>query len=82
MGAAELSWRPRERRCRLDESLSNHGDRPHYVTGRLDAVTGRFRPMGIQQSHAIGALAGANGMLRIEAEGQAMAGDEVLVYEL
>lgn len=46
--------------------LSNAGDRPHYVRGFYES--GRFTPLGIQQSHALFGLSRANALLRMEAD--------------
>jgi molybdopterin molybdotransferase len=82
MGASEGWLLPVEMRCVLGAGVSNRGDRPQYVTGRVDRAARRFIPLGIQQSHAIGALAGADGMVRVEAGGTLDAGVEVSVLEL
>ncbi|MBL9184929.1 MAG: molybdopterin molybdotransferase MoeA [Verrucomicrobiaceae bacterium] len=47
------------------ESMRNEGDRPHYIRGRI--VKGRFESSGMQQSHALHALARADALLRLEA---------------
>ncbi|MEM7148153.1 MAG: gephyrin-like molybdotransferase Glp, partial [Verrucomicrobiota bacterium] len=54
MGASEGLWGPVTRVGRVLEAIRTGGDRPHYLTGRMDWMGGYFRPVGIQQSHAIG----------------------------
>ena len=49
----------------LAATMRNDGDRPHYIRGRL--VKGRFESSGMQQSHALHALARADALLRLEA---------------
>lgn len=50
----------------LASPLSNAGDRPHYVRGFYE--NGQFKPLGIQQSHALFGLSRANALLRMEAD--------------
>jgi molybdopterin molybdotransferase len=47
----------------VSKSVTNQGDRPHYLRGRLEA--GRFTPFDHQESHALFALSRANALLRI-----------------
>ena len=47
------------------KSVTNQGERPHYLRGRLEA--GRFTPFDHQESHALFALSRANALLRIGA---------------
>jgi molybdopterin molybdotransferase len=61
MGANDLDL-PKTR-VRLAFDLSNKGDRPHYVRGRID--NGRFAPMGRQESHALFGLSQSNALLRL-----------------
>lgn len=75
MGAGE--WEPLRMTARLGMPLTNDGIRPHYMHGRLQ--NGVFRPMGIQQSHALFALSQANGLLRVEAGEKLIEGCEVEV---
>jgi len=65
MGACEAEIEPLMLQVPLAESMSNDGDRPHYIRGRL--VKGRFKSSGMQQSHALHALARADALLRLEA---------------
>ena len=66
MGAGEGEWMPQAVRAELGEAVSNSGDRPHYLRGTIDSLTGRFLPLGMQQSHALSGLARADGLLRVE----------------
>jgi molybdopterin molybdotransferase len=52
----------------VSKSVTNQGERPHYLRGRLEA--GRFTPFDHQESHALFALSRANALLRIEARGE------------
>ncbi len=54
-------------------NLTNDGDRPHYLRGRVD--NGAFTPQGLQQSHALATLAHANALLRVEAQTSLNAGE-------
>lgn len=47
----------------MSKSVTNQGERPHYLRGRLEA--GRFTPFDHQESHALFALSRANALLRI-----------------
>ena len=49
----------------LSKSVTNKGERPHYLRGYLEA--GRFMPFENQESHALFALSRANALLRIGA---------------
>jgi molybdopterin molybdotransferase len=49
----------------VSKSVTNQGERPHYLRGRLEA--GRFTPFDHQESHALFALSRANALLRIGA---------------
>jgi molybdopterin molybdotransferase len=77
MGAREDEVLPQPQRAQLGESVENCGDRPHYVRGMLNRQTGRFFPSGMQQSHALNGLAGADGLLRLEAGESLQAGAEI-----
>ena len=65
MGACEADIEPLMLQVPLAEPMSNDGDRPHYIRGRL--VKGRFEASGMQQSHALHSLARADALLRLEA---------------
>jgi molybdopterin molybdotransferase len=57
----------------LSKSVTNKGERPHYLRGYLEA--GRFMPFENQESHALFALSRANALLRIGA------GEQILEYQ-
>ncbi|MFM2166341.1 MAG: hypothetical protein RIS79_712 [Verrucomicrobiota bacterium] len=65
MGASEAEVEPLMLSLPLAERMCHDGDRPHYIRGRL--VKGRFESSGMQQSHALHALARADALLRLEA---------------
>jgi molybdopterin molybdotransferase len=50
---------------RLESALSNPGDRPHYLRGRIE--DGRFISHGLQESHALYGLSRSNTLLRLDA---------------
>jgi molybdopterin molybdotransferase len=58
------SWALPHARARLQETLVNRGDRPHYFRGIYEE--GTFRPVGRQESHALYALSQANALCRVE----------------
>ncbi|HJT44841.1 MAG TPA: gephyrin-like molybdotransferase Glp [Chthoniobacterales bacterium] len=62
MGAGELSL-PRVP-AELASDLTNDGDRVHYFRGRLES--GKFMPMGRQESHALFGLSQSNALFRLE----------------
>jgi molybdopterin molybdotransferase len=49
--------------AKLTIDLTNEGDRPHYVRGRID--NGTFAPIGRQESHALFGLSQSNALLRV-----------------
>ena len=49
--------------ARLTADLTNEGDRPHYVRGRIE--NGTFVPVGRQESHALFGLSQSNALLRV-----------------
>jgi molybdopterin molybdotransferase len=51
--------------ARLTVDLTNEGDRPHYIRGRID--NGTFTPIGRQESHALFGLSRSNALLRVAA---------------
>jgi molybdopterin molybdotransferase len=65
---------------RLGCNLSNDGDRPHYLRGKLKG--GAFQPTGMQQSHALFALSQANALCRVEAGQKIVSGSVVEVLLL
>jgi molybdopterin molybdotransferase len=50
--------------AKLTIDLTNEGDRPHYVRGRIE--NGTFAPIGRQESHALFGLSQSNALLRID----------------
>lgn len=80
MGAGERELKPALLSLPLAEPMSNPGDRPHYVRGRI--VDGRFESSGMQQSHALLALAKADALLRLEAGQDLAAGACGMVWRL
>lgn len=72
MGAADVA--PPSVPVRVSTDLSNDGNRPHYLRGRVR--DGVFQTQGLQQSHALFALSQANALLRL-AEGQTLAAGDV-----
>jgi molybdopterin molybdotransferase len=49
--------------AQLTVGLTNDGDRPHYIRGRLEREN--FTPVGRQESHALFGLSQANALLRL-----------------
>jgi len=71
MGAADIA--PPAVPAITATTLTNDGNRPHYLRGHLRA--GVFHVAGLQQSHALFALSQANALLRLE-EGQTITAGE------
>ena len=65
--------------ARLAINLTNNGDRPHYIRGKLEQE--RFTPIGRQESHALFGLSQANALLRIEV-GQSLKADEIVQVQI
>jgi molybdopterin molybdotransferase len=65
--------------AKLAVGLTNDGDRPHYIRGRLEH--GKFTPTGRQESHALFGLSQANALLRVAA-GQALKADEIVDVQI
>ena len=65
--------------AKLALGLTNDGDRPHYIRGRLEH--GKFMPIGRQESHALFGLSQANALLRVAA-GQALKADEIVDVQI
>jgi len=65
--------------AKLAVDLTNDGDRPHYIRGKLER--GRFTPAGRQESHALFGLRQANALLRI-AVGQSLKADEMVDVQI
>ncbi len=58
-------WSMPARAVATAAELSNPGDRPHYLRGKLDG--GIFFPSGLQQSHALFGLSQSTALVRVEA---------------
>jgi molybdopterin molybdotransferase len=65
--------------AKLTAGLTNDGDRPHYIRGKLEH--GKFMPVGRQESHALFGLSQANALLRIAA-GQSLKADEIVDVQI
>ena len=65
--------------AKLAVDLTNDGDRPHYIRGRLEH--GKFTPTGRQESHALFGLSQANALLRV-ATGQSLKADEIVDVQI
>ena len=65
--------------AKLAVGLTNDGDRPHYIRGRLEH--GKFMPIGRQESHALFGLSQANALLRV-APGQSLKPDEIVDVQI
>jgi molybdopterin molybdotransferase len=65
--------------ARLAVDLTNDGDRPHYIRGRLEH--GKFTPTGRQESHALFGLSQANALLRVAA-GKSLKVDEIVNVQI
>jgi len=75
MGATNLD--PPHVPAKLAIGLTNDGDRPHYIRGRVEQ--GKFTPIGRQESHALFGLSQANALLRVADGGSHKAGEIVEV---
>jgi molybdopterin molybdotransferase len=76
-GAADEFLLLREATARLANDVSNAGDRPHYLRGRLQ--DGVFTVTGRQESHALFGLSRANALLRLAPDGKFAVGATVTV---
>jgi len=65
--------------AKLAFGLTNDGDRPHYIRGRLEHE--KFTPIGRQESHALFGLSQANALLRV-AVGQALKPAEIVNVQI
>jgi molybdopterin molybdotransferase len=65
--------------AKLTVDLSNEGDRPHYVRGRIE--NGAFAPIGRQESHAVFGLSRSNALLRV-AVGESLTAGEIVDVQL
>ena len=77
MGAINLDL-PRAP-ARLLVDLTNDGDRPHYVRGKLE--DGKFTPVGRQESHALFGLSQSNALLRV-AVGELLKAGEIVDLQI
>jgi molybdopterin molybdotransferase len=75
MGAGDLD--PPCVPATLAVDLTNEGDRPHYIRGKVENAT--FLPTGRQESHALFGLSRANALLRLGAGESLRAGEIVNV---
>jgi molybdopterin molybdotransferase len=80
MGASDQALAPRFMPVVAGTALSNPDDRPHYLRGTL--TNGQFRPLGLQQSHALLSLSRAEALLRLEAGQTLQAGDATQAWLL
>ena len=65
--------------AKLAVGLTNDGNRPHYIRGRLEHQ--EFTPIGRQESHALFGLSQANALLRV-AVGQSLEADEIVNVQI
>src|SRR5438874_125143 len=65
--------------ARLVVDLTNDGDRPHYVRGKLE--DGKFTPVGRQESHALFGLSQSNALLRV-AVGESLKPGEIVDLQI
>jgi molybdopterin molybdotransferase len=65
--------------AKLAVGLTNDGDRPHYIRGRLEH--GKFTPVGRQESHALFGLSQANALLRVAVR-QSLQADEIIDVQI
>jgi molybdopterin molybdotransferase len=77
MGAADLDLP--QVPAKLAVGLTNDGDRPHYIRGRLENE--KFTPIGRQESHALFGLSQANALLRVGA-GQSSKADAIVNVQI
>jgi molybdopterin molybdotransferase len=78
-GAAKECLTLRQVAARLGAEVTNEGERPHYVRGRLQ--DGVFTPTGRLESHALFGLSRANALLRV-AGGEKLGADASVSVEL
>jgi molybdopterin molybdotransferase len=64
---------------RLVVDLTNNGDRPHYVRGKLEDR--KFTPVGRQESHALFGLSQSNALLRV-AVGESLKAGEIVDLQI
>ncbi|MFT5469379.1 MAG: molybdopterin molybdotransferase [Verrucomicrobiales bacterium] len=51
-----------------DEVVNDRGNRPHYVRGWFDETAETFRPVGLQQSHALYGMSRTNALVRVDVD--------------
>lgn len=77
-----LSVRHSSTRAILEKDVINSASRETFVRGHFDATTGRFRPQGLQESHAIFSASQANALLPVPPHGSVAAGDSIAILSL
>jgi len=77
MGATNLDLPQVSAKLAVD--LTNGGDRPHYIRGRMERE--KFTPIGRQESHALFGLSQANALLRV-AVGQSLKADQIVDVQI
>jgi len=77
MGATSLELPQFPAKVTVD--VTNDGDRPHYIRGKLEH--GTFTPVGRQESHALFGLKQANALLRIGV-GESVKADEIVDVQI
>ena len=77
MGATNLDLS--EVPAKLAVDLTNTGDRPHYIRGKLQH--GEFAPIGRQESHALFGLSQANALVRVGV-GQLLKAGEIVDVQI
>jgi molybdopterin molybdotransferase len=77
MGAGDLNAPTSPAKLALD--LTNEGDRPHYVRGRIE--NGTFTPIGRQESHALFGLSQSNALVRV-AVGESLRAGEIVDVQI
>jgi len=65
--------------AKLAVDLTNDGDRPHYIRGKLEH--GKFTPVGRQESHALFGLSQANALLRVAIR-ESLKADEIVDVQI
>ena len=65
--------------AKLVIDLTNNGDRPHYIRGKLQH--GEFTPIGRQESHALFGLSQANALVRVGV-GQLLKAGEIVDVQI
>lgn len=77
MGAISLDLQQLPAKLTVD--LTNEGDRPHYIRGKLER--GRFFPVGRQESHALFGLSQSNALMRLGL-GQSLRAGEIVDVQI